>query len=300
MRVAGVVPILQTPFEEDGSVDLQSLAAEVDFVLAAGAEGVAFPGFASEWWKLTGEEIIACSRVIVERTRGRVPAILNVTAQSTFVAVAQAQSFAACGADALMCLPPFVVPRPSAAVMEHIATVLNAVALPYVLQYSPSLTGTTVDLGALAALHLRFPHFTSVKVDFVPPGPAITRLRGVLPETMTYLIGFAGIQMPDALTRGAHGLMGGAGHVREDIAVWQALQANTGDSGAEAFAALLPLLSSEMQSIDQSIATHKWLLQEQGVFRSAHVRAPGPQLDEWQIAELQSNRRRARRKLGMP
>ena len=41
-----------------------------------------------------------------------------------------------------------------------------------------------------------------------------------------------------------------------------------------------------MQTVDMSIATHKWLLREQGVFRSAHVRAPGFELDEYQVAEL--------------
>ena len=53
---SGVIPILQTPFHDDGSLDLESLAREVDYVCALGAPGMAFPGFVSEWWKLSQPE----------------------------------------------------------------------------------------------------------------------------------------------------------------------------------------------------------------------------------------------------
>jgi dihydrodipicolinate synthase/N-acetylneuraminate lyase len=56
--------------------------------------------------------------------------------------------------------------------------------------------------------------------------------------------------------------------------------------GQREFLRLLPLLNLEMQTIDQSIATHKWMLAERGVIATGHVRRPGPELDEFQIAEL--------------
>jgi 4-hydroxy-tetrahydrodipicolinate synthase len=294
--IEGVIPILQTPFLEDGSLDLRSLASEVDFAVAAGCTGMAFLGFVSEWWKLNDAETIACARTIVEAVNGRAMVILNVTGQSTHVAVEQARAFESLGADALMCLPPFVVPRSGPAVIEHLEAVLQAVKLPQILQLSPSLTGTQLDPAAVAKLCERYQQLSSIKVDFVPPGPTITKLRNTLPSHVTYLIGFAGVQMFDAVARGAHGLMGGTGHVAEDLAVWSRLRTR---EGADAFAALLPLLSSEMQTLDQSIATHKWLLKEQGVIASAHVRLPGPSLDEWQIQELRGNRERARKALGL-
>jgi dihydrodipicolinate synthase/N-acetylneuraminate lyase len=100
--------------------------------------------------------------------------------------------------------------------------------------------------------------------------------------------------MRDAIARGATGVMGGAGHVKEDRAAWDALARDLEGSGSEAFAALLPLLNSEMQTVDTSIATHKWLLHEQGVIDSVRVRAPGPHLDAFQTRELQANLSRAR------
>jgi 4-hydroxy-tetrahydrodipicolinate synthase len=282
----GVIPILQSAFHDDGALDLDSIRAQVDFAIDSGADALAYPGFVSEWWKLSGEETIAALRAIVERNRGRVPVIANVTAQSTYLAIAEARAFRDLGCSGLMCLPPFVVPRSSRALIAHLRAVLAAVSLPHVLQYSASLTGIRMEAAQLAALRSEFPHFCSIKVDFIPPGPVVSELREELGEGFTYLIGFAGLRLDDCLARGAHGLMGGTGHTPEDVRAFRALHA--GDHGA-VFRQLLPLLNFEMQTIDQSIATHKWLLKHRGVIASPHVRQPGPVLDSIGQAELRAH-----------
>lgn len=282
MSFRGVIPILQTPFLDDERLDVESLERQVDFVWRAGADAACFPGFASEWWKLSDTEIDTAAQAIVRAAKGRVPVIFNVTAQSTHLAAAQARRFVELGADGLMCLPPFVVPRGADAVLAHLKAVLRSAPVPHILQYSASLTGLRLDIAQIRALRDEFPHFRSIKIDFIPPGPMITQLRDALgADEFTYLIGFAGLQLPDALARGAHGLMGGAGHAPEDVAVFRRLRA-----GQPGFNDLLPLLNLEMQTVDQSIATQKWLLKERGVFSTDRVRAPGPQLDGFQIAEL--------------
>ena len=184
-----------------------------------------------------------------------------------------------------MCLPPFIVPPGADDVLQHLRRLLELSSMPFVLQHSASLTGLSLDPQQVLGLHREFPHFHCVKVDFVPPGPAITRLRACLPETVTYLVGFAGLQLPDSLLRGAHGLMGGAGHLEEDLAAFSALAAGN-DSGREAFYSLLPLLNFEMQTVSMSIALHKRLLHERGILASDHVRAPGRALDALEIEEL--------------
>ena len=52
----GCIPILVTPFADDGSLDLESLEREIDWVLAEGASGVACVAIASEGYKLTETE----------------------------------------------------------------------------------------------------------------------------------------------------------------------------------------------------------------------------------------------------
>jgi dihydrodipicolinate synthase/N-acetylneuraminate lyase len=286
----GVIPLLQTPFFEDGSLDLASLDREVDYLRAIGIDTAAFPGFVSEWWKLTDAEILACSALISRR----IGLIGNVAAQSTYVACEQAREFARLGCVGLMCLPPFVVPSSGVATDRHLRAVLASSPLPHVLQYSASLTGVRFEIAQLKALQAEYPHFRSIKVDFIPPGPAVTDLRGALGDELTILVGFAGLQLADCLARGANGLMGGAGHAAVDLRVYRLLESDPKGAGLRAFHDLLPLLNFEMQTIHQSIATHKWLLKEAGVFTTDHVREPGPHLDAAQVAELQAHLQRLR------
>ena len=213
--------------------------------------------------------------------------VFNVTAQSTHLALRHARRFVEMGCDALMCLPPFVMPPGPEAAIEHLRQVLAAAPKPHILQYSASLTGLRLSAEALAGLRREFPHFTCIKIDFVPPGPMLTGLAQALAgQDFTYLIGYAGLQLPDAITRGAHGLMGGAGHVREDVAVLRALRTDPA-AGQRLFEKLLPMLNFEMQTVDLAIAVHKRLLHRAGIFRSAHVRTPGPGLDAFQEGELE-------------
>lgn len=286
----GVIPILQTPFQEDGTLDLASLDRQIVYLRAIGIETAAFPGFVSEWWKLSDTEIVDC----VARIAPRIPLIANVTAQSTYLACEQAREFTRLGCVGLMCLPPFVVPRPTAALDTHLRAVMSASELPHVLQYSASLTGVRFERAQLKALLTEFPHFRCLKVDFIPPGPVISELRGALGEEVAFLVGFAGLQLADCLARGAHGLMGGSGHATEDLSVFRSLRSDPTGEGLRAFHDLLPLLNFEMQTVDQSIATHKWLLKEAGVFESDHVREPGPHLDAAQVAELRAHMDRLR------
>ena len=41
-RFAGIFPILQTPFDESGAIDFQSLRREIDFCLRAGVHEWSF------------------------------------------------------------------------------------------------------------------------------------------------------------------------------------------------------------------------------------------------------------------
>lgn len=291
-RIEGVIPILQTPFFENGELDLESLRREVARVCQSGAQGMAFPGFVSEWWKLSEAEILAAARVIAEERTGGTKVVFNVTAQSTLLAVDQARRFLEIGCDALMCLPPFVVPAGPEAAIEHVRQVLTIAPKPHIIQYAAALTGLKLSPQSLGDLHREFPHFSCIKIDFIPPGPTLTKVSEALAgEDFTYLIGYSGLQLPDAMARGAHGLMGGAGHVTEDVAVFRALREDPA-GGALRFERLLPMLNFEMQTVDMAVAVHKRLLHRQGIFASDHVRAPGPQLDAFQLAELERHWRR--------
>jgi len=73
--IRGVVPILPTPFHSDDEVDLQALAALVDFSVAAGVAAVGTPAFGSEFYKLTDSERLRVLESVIARASGRIPVI---------------------------------------------------------------------------------------------------------------------------------------------------------------------------------------------------------------------------------
>jgi hypothetical protein len=54
--IRGVSPVLEVPFHADGSLDDDGFGRVVDHVLGCGVSSVMFPGYASEFLKLTGAE----------------------------------------------------------------------------------------------------------------------------------------------------------------------------------------------------------------------------------------------------
>ncbi len=284
--IKGVIPVLQTPFCSDDSIDLESLRREVQFVCATGVTAVTFPGFASEWWKLSEQEIFRCAEVIVDACPEGVLLIANVTAQSTHSAIQHARCFLELGAGALMCLPPFLFPVNEKASLLHLRAILEVAPVPVVLQYAEGLTNARFEPECLLALHRDHPNLCCIKLDFSPAAPTISELARVFAERpVTFLVGYAGLDLPDSLARGAHGMMPGSGHLREDMLVLSELQ-EMPDRGLITFDRLYPLLKFEMQSLEFSIAIHKKLLHRDGVLAADHLRKPGLQLSDMEEVQL--------------
>lgn len=269
MRYAGLFPILHTPFDADGEVDFDSFRRLVGYVRDAGVKGVVFPGFASEWWRLTDDEILECACCIGRTFIG------VVTPQATKPALRRMRELEAAGAGGLMLLPPFLLSAPGS---EHLDTLLGATSLPCILQDSAGLTGTRLDARALSRLAAAHRNFAGIKVDQVPTGPAISALREdpVLRE-LSYFAGYSGVQWFDAERRGATGLMSGCGHIAQDRLML---------GNPAAYRRLLPLLNFEMQTLDMVIGVHKQLLFEKGIIATPELRAPSARLDAAHLEEL--------------
>ena len=89
-ELAGVLPVLATPFTADLDLDLESLAKLTQWQVDAGAGGVAVFGFASEGFALSGPERGRIISVVREVLPPALPLIAGVSATGTAEAVALA------------------------------------------------------------------------------------------------------------------------------------------------------------------------------------------------------------------
>lgn len=276
----GICPVLETPFHPDESVDEVGFGRVVDAMATAGVEAVMFPGFASEFHTLTDAERRRLSEVLLQRSaHGGPAAVISVPDHATVTAVANAKHAAEHGAAAINLLPPHFLGPSRDAVLAHVRAVLVAVApLPVVLQYAPAQTGTALDARTIGQLAAEHPNLACVKVESQPPGRLIAALAEP-PQPLPSLVGYAGLQLPDALRRGAAGVQPGCSFVEIYLEIWRRWTTRD-ERGAEALhQRLVPYLAYWMQHVSLIVAAEKTISVARGWFASDTCRQPGWRLD---------------------
>ena len=134
--IRGVVPILLTPFDLEGRIDLDSLKSLIDFNIAAGVHGLGV-ALGSEIFKFNEAERSLVTRAVIDHVKGRVPVVVNSGASGTDLAVQYSRDAADAGADALMIVPPFFMPATADEILHYYRTVDAAVGTPIILQDIP-------------------------------------------------------------------------------------------------------------------------------------------------------------------
>lgn len=279
--VRGVCPVLEVPFHEDGSVDHDGFERVVAQVLGSGVRSVMFPGFASEFHKLTSAERTGLRDQLLAVTAARddVTAIVSVPDHATHVAVAEARGAVDAGADAINVLPPHFLGPSATAVGEHLAALLDAVApAPVVLQYAPAQVGVTVDVSTIKRLAGDHSNLALVKVESVPPGRLVAALLEP-PRPVHSMVGYAGIQMIDALERGAVGVQPGCSFPEIYQTIWRYWDNGEHAEAVALHRRLLPYLTYFMSGVELMVAMEKHVSMRRGWFASDHCRSPGHLLD---------------------
>ncbi|MBC7568957.1 MAG: dihydrodipicolinate synthase family protein [Spirosoma sp.] len=75
----GFIPVMLTPFQESGAVDVPGLDRLTDFYLESGAAGLFANCLSSEMYELTDSERVSVTKQVVARAGGRVPVVSTGT-----------------------------------------------------------------------------------------------------------------------------------------------------------------------------------------------------------------------------
>lgn len=280
-RLKGVIPILPSPFTDDGAeIDLASLRSVIDAVIAEGAHGVALLGVASEFYKIDDAERRLMIETTVNHVAGRVPVVANITRHSTELAVRDARHAEEAGADAVMIVPPSFIPPGNAAILEHIHAVADSVKLPIVIQYAPNVTGVSIPVATFLDIERQRGGELYIKAESVPPGPMISAIAEQTEGRMGVFIGNGGVQTYDALERGAVGLMPGAAMVAPYLAIYDAFVRGDKATAFRLFNDFLPVLNHTTQAAELFVQFEKTVLKARGIFQSDVCRKPNAVPDE--------------------
>jgi 4-hydroxy-tetrahydrodipicolinate synthase len=270
--LAGVLPVFQTPFHEDESLDLGTLAREIDWLFARGADGIVM-AMVSETLRLSSEEREELAAEACRLAEGRGASIISVGAESSRVAERYARHAADRGATALMAIPPVATAAGESELLRYYERLVRAVPIPLVVQDASGYVGRPMPIELQARLLAEFGDRILFKPEATPIGPRLTALREATGGRARIFEGSGGIALVESHARGIVGTMPGAELIDGIVALWRALEA--GDQAAvDRIYPLIGALVSLQVGLDGFLAIEKYLLVKQGIFPTMRIRGP--------------------------
>lgn len=269
---AGVLPVFQTPYHDDETIDFATLEREIAWLYDRGADGITM-AMVSEVLRLSGEERRQLAEHACRFGRDRGPVIISVGAERAFLAEAFARHARDVGADAVMAIAPVSIAALVSDVLRYYERIIRAVDVPVIVQDASGYVGRPMSVDLLAQLLTEFGDRILFKPEAVPIGPRLSELRDATGGKARVFEGSGGIALVDSYRRGIVGTMPGGDLIDANVALWRALEA--GDE-QRIYRISLPLSSliALQAGLDGFLTVEKYLLVKQGIFPNAVIRGP--------------------------
>lgn len=160
---AGIVGAPVTPFKADNSVDLETFAKQVNFMIESGVRVLAHPMHIGESVNLTDGERSELVRALVSAAAGRVPAFVHVSHAGTDLAADLACRSMKAGATGVVLMAPYHWRSGPEAILDHFLSVTGACGGKLIAYNNPSATGVELTPPILEEMLDRIPGFVAIK-----------------------------------------------------------------------------------------------------------------------------------------
>jgi 4-hydroxy-tetrahydrodipicolinate synthase len=269
----GIVPLLETPFDDTGGIDLESLTRLIHDTIAGGVAGLMAPLVASEVRALSLEERGKVVRHVATVIAGRVPFVVGASSDNVEECRAFAGLAEEVGATAYLVAVPQACYGYPDRILEFFQSIAESSRIPLIIQ-DLQWNAPGLDLSTIRTLEEQLPPLVGMKIETVPAGPKYTSVRSAMGEGFYISGGWAIPQLIEALDRGVDAMVPESALVRVFVAVYRAYARRRRDDAVRLFRQLLPVLAFSNQELYQSIAFFKRLLVRKGLLRSAAMRPP--------------------------
>lgn len=165
-RLRGLVAATYTPFEDNGSLDLDAIPPLVERLLADGVDGLYVCGSTGEGVSLSTPERKRVAEAFVTAAASRVPVVVQVGHTSLAEAADLAAHAQAIHADATSALPPTYFKPADVAMLVACCHDIAAAApaLPFYYYHIPVLSGVALPMPEfLTAAEAEIPNFAGLK-----------------------------------------------------------------------------------------------------------------------------------------
>jgi len=283
MALYGIHPIVPTPFDDAGRIDVESIQRLARFLVERSVHGVAVLGVMGEAHKLSETEqqqVIAGFRSALPET---IELVVGVRAGGTDPAVLAARTAAQLGATALLVGPPTI--QSDDAIFTYYRRIGEAVELPLIVHDYPASTGILMTAPLLARMYREIDNVHYVKLEDPPTGPKIAKLQDLAGIDFGVFGALGGALAFEELDRGAVGIMTGFAYPEWLLDIYHRYQSGDVDGAARVFYDVLPLIRFEFQP-GLGVSLRKHILVRRGVIATPRVRHPGMEADPATLRHL--------------
>ena len=282
----GVFPILVTPFDDHGNLDLESFDRMVRFMADIGVNGVTIIGVLGESNRMLDAEREQLIKTAVDAADGRIPVIVGTSYSGTQATLELSRMAESLGAAGVMVTPSRESVPNEDRIFEFFQQVAEGISIPIVVQDHPASTQVHMSVPLILRLIREIPLVACIKEEAVPTPPRITALlNGIGDRAVTILTGLGALYGAFDLARGAHGFMTGFAFPEVLLALVRSAQNKDFDTVHDIYHRFLPLIVYEQQP---GVAIRKEIFRLRGLIASSYVRHPGAHIDPTTADHLKS------------
>ncbi|MDC6452664.1 dihydrodipicolinate synthase family protein [Alphaproteobacteria bacterium] len=285
----GVIAIATTPFNNDNTIDYESVDSLSEYYLESKVSGVTILGVMGEAHKLNIEEQKLLIKRYIKKLFNSVPVIVGVSNP---------------GLDNLELLSKFSMDNGASGVMisgynglkndDQIKNYFNQVIdrtqdIPICLQDYPPTTNVYFSESVINNIMESHPSIEMFKHEDCPGHNKLSRLLRYrdsnLNKKFSVFVGNGGLYVPQELERGADGIMTGFAFTEMLVTLYDLFVSDEKEKAEDLFDIFLPLIRHEQQ-FGIGLGLRKFVLQKRGIIKSLNVRSPGPILTKDDVVEI--------------
>ncbi len=284
VRFEGVFPILVTPFDAQGRLDLESFEGLIRFMASLGVKGVTILGVLGESNRVTDREREAAIGTAVGAAAGRLPIVVGTSHRGTLATRDLSLMAQDLGAAAVMVTPSQEPVPNEERIFEYFRQVAAGISLPIVVQDHPASTQVHMSVPLLLRLAREIPQVACFKQESVPTPPKTRALLdGMTERRVPVLTGLGALYGLFDLLSGSSGFMTGFAFPEVLMAMVEAVGDRQTDRAAAIYQRFLPLIVFEQQP---GVAVRKELFRLRGAIGGNTVRHPGAGLSPLAAEQL--------------
>ena len=204
-KFRGLGIALITPFQTDGSIDLDALDRLVEYQIKGGADFLCIMGTTAETPTLSRDEKRLLKEHLVGRVAGRVPLLMGCGGNNTAAVLDELQNEDWKGIDGVLSVCPYYNKPSQEGLYQHFAAIAKASPVPVVLYNVPGRTGVNMTAETTLRLAREFENIVAIK----EASGNITQMDDIIknkPQHFDVISGDDGITFP-LITLGAVGVI---------------------------------------------------------------------------------------------